>query len=106
MLAKIIGVHAIEADEPVHLVELLVENNDDMFDIGSITQEVAGQPTMNWQVPYDERLLEDSNSKTRYAFFFHHLDINKPLLFGTNELELPAATKRPSHLQDIEYETP
>ena len=44
---KIIGVHAIEADEPVHLIELVVEGDADAFDIGEITQEVAGQPREN-----------------------------------------------------------
>jgi hypothetical protein len=42
----------------------------------------------------------------RYAFFFHHLDFNKPLLVGTDTLQLPAPTTLPVHLQDIEYVSP
>jgi hypothetical protein len=39
--AKIIGVHSVEADEPVHLIDLLVEGDADDFDIGEITQAVG-----------------------------------------------------------------
>jgi len=67
--ATIIGVHPIAADEPVHLIEMLIEGDVDTFDMGTVTQEAEGQPKMNWQVPYDERLLEHSNRKSRYVFF-------------------------------------
>lgn len=104
--AKIIGVHPIEADEPVHLVELLVEGDVDAFDIGEVTQEVAGQPKSNWQAPYDERVLEESEGKVRYAFFLHYIDLKKPLLTPAGPLQLPKPTNRPAHLKDIEYESP
>lgn len=104
--AKIIGVHAVEAVEPVHLIELLVEGDTDDFDIGDVTQEVSGQPKSNWQAPYDERVLEESNQKTRYAFFFHYLDFEKPLLTPTGSLSVPKATKTPAHLKDLEYQSP
>jgi hypothetical protein len=104
--AKVIGVHPIEADEPVHLIELLVEGNADAFDIGEVTQEVAEQPKSNWQAPYDERVLEESDGKIRYAFFFHELDHLKPLLTPLGSLPLPEPTKAPAHLQEIVYESP
>ncbi len=104
--AKIIGVHPVEAEEPVHLIELLVEGDVDEFEIGELTQEVAGQPKMNWQAPYDDRLLEELQGKVRYAFFFHYLDLKKPLLASSGLLTLPKPTKAPAHLQDIVYESP
>jgi hypothetical protein len=104
--AKIIGVHPIEADEPVHLVEILVEGDVDNFDIGEVTQEVPGQPKSNWQAPYDERVLEELKQKRRYAFFFHYLDVEKPLLTAAGSLSVPKVTKAPEHLKDIEYESP
>ena len=104
--AKILGVHPVEADEPVHLVELLVEGNVDDFDIGEVTQEVSGQPKSNWQAPYDERVLEESKGKIRYAFFFHYIDLEKPLITPAGSLQLPKSTSLPAHLQDIEYESP
>jgi hypothetical protein len=104
--ATIIGVHPVESDEPVHLIELLVEGDVDDFDIGEVTQKVAGQSRMNWQSPYDDRLLEESEEKARYAFFFYYLDLKKPLLTSSDSLPLPKPTKAPAHLQDIKYESP
>jgi hypothetical protein len=71
-----------------------------------VTQEVAGQPKMNWQAPYDERLLEESEGKARYAFFFHYLDLKKPLLTSAGSIALPKPTKAPPRFQDIVYESP
>ena len=88
------------------MIELLVEGDVEDFDIGEVTQEVAEQPKMNWQVPYDDRLLEESEGKARYAFFFHYLDLKKPLLTSAGSLRLPKVTKVPEHLQVIEYESP
>lgn len=104
--AKIIGVHAVEADQPVHLIDLLVEGDMDGFDIGEITQETPGQPKSNWQAPYDERVIEESKQSTRFAFFFHYLDFERPLLTPVGSLSVPPATKAPVHLKDIEYESP
>ena len=104
--AKIIGVHPVEANEPVHLIELLVEGDTDAFDIGEVTQEVPGQPRSNWQAPYDERVLEESDGKIRYAFFFHYLDFKKPLITPAGSLSVPKPTKQPAHLKEIEYESP
>ena len=104
--AKILGVHPVEADEPVHLIELLLEGDVEDFDIGEVTQEVAGQSKMNWQAPYDDRILEESESMARYAFFFHYLDLKKPLRTSTGSLPMPQPSKAPAHLQDMEYESP
>jgi hypothetical protein len=104
--AKIIGVHPIEADEPVHVIDLFVEGDTDDFDIGEVTQEVAGQPKSNWQAPYDERVLEELDGKIRYAFFFHYLDLTKPLITPAGSIPLPKPTNKPEHLNDMEYESP
>jgi|ERR1019366_6754142 hypothetical protein len=104
--AKIIGVHPVKANEPVHLIELLVESVVEDFDLGEATQEIAGQPKMNWQVPYNDRLLESSKEKVRYAFFFHYLDLASPLLTSSGSLPLPPPTKTPAHLRGIDYEPP
>ena len=106
MQAKIIGVHPFEAPQPVHLIELFVEGDVKEFDFGEITQELVGQPRTNWQVPWDERLLEESDGKARYAFFFHYLDLTKQLLTLFGPLQLPQPTKAPVYLDDFEYESP
>src|SRR5437868_15475189 len=104
--ARIVGVYPVEADEPVHLIELLVEGDLEDFDMDKVTQEVAGQPMRNWQAPYNERLLEESEGKARHAFFFHFLNLNKPLLTSAGSLPLPQPSKAPAHLQDMVYESP
>ena len=103
---RILGVHPVEADEPVHLIELVVEGNVQDFDIGEVTQEVAGEPRDNWQVPYDERLLEETDGKVRYAFFFHYLDLDQPLVTPIGDARLPKPTDVPQHLEGIEYDAP
>ena len=102
----IIGIHPIPADEPVHLIELLVEGVTEKFDIGEVTQQVPDQPRSNWQSPYDARVLQASNDKIRYAFFFHYLDLGQPLLTPIGPLPLPPPTNKPKYLDDIEYESP
>ena len=103
----VVGVHPVEAaDEPCHLVELLVEGADDELDFREVTQEVKGQLRDNWQAPYDEQTLEVGGGKYRYAFFFHYLDLEKPLETPLGPVKLPAPTNIPKHLKNIEYEAP
>src|SRR5688572_27743244 len=94
---KVIGVYPIEADEPVHLVELSVLGAPGVFNVGEITQEIPDQPRDNWQSPYMEQILSASGEDVladdyeaserpelwrgdmRLAFFFHYLDFERPL---------------------------
>src|SRR5260370_39982250 len=107
MRVKIAGVYAIEADEPVHLIEISIEGGDvDGFDFGEVTQEIPDTPKMNWQVPYDEQVISESDRKARVVFFFHYLDLNKPLLTPAGALALPPPKKIPPRLRGIVYEAP
>lgn len=104
--ALVIGVHPIQASEPVHLIELEMEGDIDDFDLGEVTQEEPGQPPSNWQVPYDEREIANQGGRVRYAFFFHFLDPSRPLLSPIGPLALPSETPVPDHLRDVHYEEP
>ena len=103
-MMKIIGVHQIEAPEPCFLVEVSFETPAEDYNWGEVTQKEEGQPESNWQVPYDEQPLDDTNK--RWAFFFHYLDCGKPLLTPEGPVKIPEATTLPKHLQNIEYEEP
>ncbi|MCX8154978.1 MAG: hypothetical protein N3J91_00780 [Verrucomicrobiae bacterium] len=121
---EIIGVYPIDAEQPVHLVELWVRGAQGKFKIGDITQEVPGEPPDNWQCPYLEKLLSPSGDKVvaddfelmkrpdlwsgdmRLAFFFHYLDLELPLKTPFGEVQLPAETELPDRLAMIEYEEP
>jgi hypothetical protein len=100
--ARVLGVHPIASQDPVHLVELEVEGSEIEFDFSEITQEVPGQPRSNWQVAYDEREI----GVNRYAFFFHFLDTARPLLTPVGPLALPPESPAPEHLHRVEYEKP
>ena len=98
------GVHHVEAaPEPCHLIEAELSDADD-FDWGKVTQEDATQARDNWQVPYDEQPLDEE--KRRWAFFFHYLDLSKPLITTAGPIQLPAPTPMPAHLKNIEYMEP
>jgi hypothetical protein len=100
--ARVIGVHPVLADEPVHLIELEVDRGVDDFDWEQVTQEVPDTPRSDWQAVYDEQEIGEN----RFAFFFHHLDMTRPLLSAAGPLSLPPESPVPEHLRDIRYETP
>lgn len=100
--AKVVGVHSVSAEEPVYLIEMEVAGDPDAFDLDQVTQEVPGVPRSDWQAPYDERQTGDN----RIAFFFHFLELDRPLLSPVGPLRLPPVTPVPDHWQDIEYEQP
>ena len=123
--AKVIGVYPVpEADTPCHLVEIVISGGTGVFDIGGISQEVRGQPTENWQVPYAERIVSADgqeilteefeadehpdlwNGDFRLAFFFHYLDPNRELTTPFGLLRLPNPTDMPFRLRGIIYEAP
>lgn len=79
-------------------------SDPDSFDWAEVTQEIAGQPRCDWQAPWDERPLDESN--TRWAFFFHDLDLTRPLLTQDGAIELPEESALPEHLLHVEYESP
>jgi hypothetical protein len=89
------------------LVEISIDGGAvDAFDVGEVTQEMPDRPRMDWQAPYDEHVISETDGKARVVFFFHYLDLNKPLLAPGGELALPAPKKLPAHLRNIMYEAP
>ena len=123
-MINIIGIYRIKAREPVHLIDLEIQNCQGVFDLSTITQEVPLQPQYNWQVPYMEHILNadgtmiladdlDASRKpelwkgdVRMAFFFHYLDITRPLRTPFGEIPLPKESKLPKRLKIIKYESP
>jgi hypothetical protein len=121
---EIVGVYPIEAREPVHLIEIQVKNSKGVFDVGKFTQEVPNTPKSNWQVPYDEKILDPTGEKivadgflatgkrelwtgnVRMAFFFHYLDLSQPLKTPFGDIALPHETEKPRRLSAIKYVAP
>ncbi|MAT98084.1 MAG: hypothetical protein CL608_13140 [Anaerolineaceae bacterium] len=103
-MITIVGVHEIDAAEPCFLLEVSFDKVPEGNYWDEVTQEIPNQPRSNWQVPYDERPLNDS--ETSWAFFFHYLDLKKPLLTPDGSIVLPSPSPRPEYLQGVKYEEP
>lgn len=103
---RVIGVHLVPADEPVHLIEIELSGDVHAFDFGEVTQELPDQPRQDWQAVYDERELGREGGRVRFAFFFHYLDLAKPLLTPFGAVALPVESKVPTYLRSIKYEKP
>lgn len=122
MHIEVEGVHPVEARCPCHLVEIVIKDHIGPIKLSDFTQETSGQPRMNWQVPWDERVLnaegtEDVSGRfprnivadgksVRVAFFFHLLDAARPLMTPAGDVTLPTATPRPERLAFLAYESP
>ncbi len=118
---EILGVHFVKAEQPVHLIEILVRDSEGPFDMSKITQPMSNQPRTYWQVPYDDQILNAEGTKIvadamfeknnkplwtgdmRIAFFFHYLDLSRPLMTPFGEVNLPPETERPKRLEIMEY---
>ena len=121
---NVVGVYKIEADQPVHLIEILVKNSEGIFDLSEITQEIPNQPKLNWQVPWDEKILDSAGEKViadcftanekpelwvgniRMLFFFHYVDFSKPLITPFGTVPLSNESPKPSRLSEIAFEAP
>ena len=101
---RVVGVHPIEARQPVHLLELEAQIEDMPIDWSSITQSVAGRDESYWQVPYDEQMVP--GRAWHWCFFFHYLDQSRPLSSQSGDLALPLETSVPDHLRFMRYEEP
>ena len=120
----VLGVYHVEADMPVHLIEILAKNSSGIFDLAEITQEIPDQERRNWQVPWDEKILDHTGEKIiadcfslkerpelwigdiRITFFFHYLDFSRPLITPFGPIVLSNESPRPNRLSEIEYELP
>lgn len=122
---EVIGVYPVNAPEPCHLIELWVRGSEMPIEMGAFTQEEPGEPCGNWQVPYDEKIMDAAGSgvvadpweigdeesevwkgDVRLAFFFHYLRIDAPLRTPFGSVPLPVPTQMPARLQFMKYGPP
>jgi hypothetical protein len=85
---------------------LQISGDIDEFDFEQVTQELAGEPSSNWQVAYDEMLLERVGNTARFAFYFHYLRADQPILTSFGPAHVPRETPLPRHLEHLHYEPP
>jgi hypothetical protein len=100
----IIGVHPVDAEEPVHLVELRLAADHGPISWSAITQRIEGIDRAYWQLPHDERPIPRQPGS--WCFFLHYLDPSRPLSTPWGDLDLPRPTPLPEHLRFIRYVEP
>lgn len=116
--SELIGVYKIGGVDSVNLIEIIFEEEINDFNPGEITQEIRNQDKLNWQTAYDEKYLDASGTKIigddfdkpkelvsfRIVFFFHYLDISKPMISQYGLINLTEAKELPERLKKlIEY---
>jgi len=90
--------------ENLHLLEVTIHPADAEVDWGAFTQRCEDVSEENWQVPYDEQLIDALSG--RWVFFLHDVDFSRPLTTPVGERRLPTPTPRPEHLRHIVYQLP
>ena len=103
-MITIVGIHRIDSPEPCHLVEVRLSPPDPDFDWGLVTQEEPRLRQDSWQVPYDERQLDETGE--RWAFFFHYINWARGLLTPDGTVAWPKSSPMPEYLKEIEYDEP
>jgi hypothetical protein len=95
---------AREHFEDLYLIEVEIQPANALVDWGKFTQFRPDTPRSNWQVAYAERPIDEASG--RWVFFFHYLDLSRPLITPLGEQTLPRAAPLPSTLSDVKYEVP
>ena len=132
---EIIGVYRLEKEyikdydellnpenaENVVIIEMVIKKPLQDIDISEITQANDSLPRDCWQVVYDEIFLNESGMEviseqdyfdagyesTRFVFFFHDPDFDKPMQTPFGDVPLMKPTKMPQRLEGkIEYWEP
>ena len=119
---RIVGVHPVDGAARCYLIESIITDATIQPDFGKITQPDRDRARSNWQVPYDEKLLaddgesvlvdlfltrvEDWPDQARVSFFFHDLDVKRPLDTPYGDATIPPPTPRPARLKMLVYEAP
>jgi len=94
------------------LVEVLLRNRDESFDLGDFTQPQEGVPRENWQAPWAEAYLTldgealaterwsspPQTEDLRVAFFLHYWQPNAVLRSSYGDLSCPAVREMPERL--------
>jgi hypothetical protein len=120
---EVVGVYPVEGAERCHLIEIRITDSDGRFELFGFTQ-ATDDPRSEWQVPYDEKLLDPGGTRVerdlwdhrhdenlwrgdlRLVFFFHFLEVDEPLLTPWGSVELPPPSQLPERLSMINYENP
>jgi hypothetical protein len=119
---EVIGVHPVPDVPECFLIEVVIEGSTAVPDFGKFAQSIADRPRSEWQVAYDEQLLNDEGERVltdvslhppsvwprraRVAFYLHVLNLDRPLATPFGEVTLPRPSDVPARLAFLKYEAP
>jgi hypothetical protein len=121
---EIIGIYAIDAHEPCHLVELSVEPDETSYSLSEISFPTRVNMVRSVQAPYDEHFLSEDGdvilgnstyawenpdfwrTPHRVSFFMFYLEPGKNIHTPQGLLPIPAAKVLPERLKTIEFTWP
>jgi hypothetical protein len=104
---RVVGVHPVTASEPAWLIQAQISTPFDEIDWNSITQPVPDKDQSFWQVAYDKHPLSIPGGDQMFVvFFFHYLNLDRPLESAYGPLSFPEPTPVPAHLRFVKYEAP
>lgn len=86
----------------LHMIEIEAKPTDSNINWLAITQAIAGNPSSEWQAPWDERVT----GKGRWVFFLHFVKPDEPLRTSIGDIPLPEPTSIPLHLKNVKYILP
>jgi len=101
--------------ESVVLVEALVSNRDERFDVGDFTQSNPNMPRENWQAPWAEAYLAPdgesllverwsvapADDPLRMAFFIHYWNTDRPLQTSYGDVQCSRPQPMPERLKRL-----
>ena len=101
--------------ESAVLIEVMVSNRDERFDMGAFTQRRDDLPRESWQVAWAEAFLSadgtarvvkqfgeaPASGDLRIAFYVHFWDSAKPLCSSYGDIKCPSPTPMPERLEKL-----
>ena len=121
---EIIGLYPVLTNTNVHLIEINIRDSQSAIDWTKFTQSNLFQPVSNWQVPWDEKILNQDGTEViadsyeisrnpelckgdvRIVFFLHSINFLTLLITPYGNMKLPKVTELPERLKFIEYIEP
>ena len=105
-----------ETLKKVWLFEVQLDKLDRHFHAPDYTQSDPKLPRKEWQIAYDElfldkegksRVSEEVGKAARIVFFFHYLNIDRPLITPYGKISIPIPRPFPNRLLSIvQYDVP
>ena len=113
--ASIIGVYPVKKHPEVKVIEMTLDCPPSQVDISKFIHPIDNFPKSSWQVPYDEKYLNENGTEsiggfcdvpadipyTRLVFFLHFVNLAKPLLSPFGRLKFPEESPMPNRLRSI-----